>query len=179
MGGNLSKSDIENLKKMKVTVKMYDGNSGLEVSVKHPAKILDYDYKRKDGEQTISFCIDKSPTNNCQLAAFKSFYNMLLLFKEDDKRNEDQKFNARMKQLAFLRGMAVLFLDKHFGKRLFFVDVKQQYWHHLDNMNKYLFTRRNKKNDHPYTSTNTSRMVTTLLQIDTEKLKKYYSDKKN
>ena len=178
MAKRVSKLDRDLLKQ--IIIKTSNSNQVFNLSANYPKKVktLTGDYKIRN--TTLNFSITKSPTSNCQVSSIIQFGYYLSYFTnkyiEKEKRlSKEEKYNSKIRKLAIYKIIAALTVYWH--KTLFSIDIKQCYLEGLDNIYEDIFTKRIKCRDVKYISTNGSKMMYSLVQLDKDKLKRFWVNK--
>ena len=182
----ISAAEKELLKKMKV--EMINSNKGIQINYKREywctiAK------KVKSADSSVSVTLETSPTGNCQLASIKSFYNVLHWFRPFgecrtfayDEKTTSKEYKLMMKYRKIehrIRQLACLKAFYHLRKRItskgqYFIDIPFAYIKDYHVFHPNICTRRRPEREVQYRSTNGSRMMYSVIEIDKKKLETF------
>lgn len=195
---NLNKKEIQDiLKKMRFNCTDKGSSIMLEVNWEGMASEIEICHKTgkynpiwKKANKKSLFNFTKSPTGNCQMMSISQFKGHL----DPISRTEREKiylksikniaknykiieitkykiYNNKIETLALIAAFAYMNY-RVTAKHLVFIDIRQEGISSLDIFNKFLFKKRDKTKDHKYISTNKSKMMYTVLEIDKRKIKK-------
>lgn len=124
----------------------------------------------------LSLNISARPTANCQMGSIRSFYSMLSHFQgiEDKTMSKVSKTYNRERVIVYLLMYRHL-ITKVTNKRLYFIDIRENYISMFRKVHQIFAKKSYKKNQNVYKSTNGNKLMYTILHFDRDKLEALFA----